>query len=74
MTESRDMSLSGVCPHGRHRPGPCAECDWEMAADRKLDELTDEQLIYLTKSLAVTLDDRGWWFDRGKNTWRNDDA
>ena len=32
--------------------------EWELAKDRELDEMTDEQLRYLFKAIQVTLDER----------------
>lgn len=53
------------------RPGRCTNAvDWELAQDRALDEMTDDQLAYLDRGIAITFDERGWVRD-GDN-WRLD--
>lgn len=56
----------------RCRVGGCSNSrEWELAKDRELDELTDDQLVYLDKSIAVTMEERGWIRQPG-GSWRLD--
>lgn len=47
--------------------------EWELAADRDLDELTDDQLRYLHAAIEGSLDDRGWYrTGESGQPWRKD--